>query len=316
MLLDQLTVSSVLSISRSMSFDQFRTLESLADAESIPLRGTQFAAGFAALTLNSCSIYLQRTFPRILQARYRTTGAIVAFGMDDAASVTLDGREARPPALLFIRGDVACEIVEQRANMIAFLKFDRVEDRGWPDTWHSSRLIAAQPGALTNLRAVVRGALLTASTAPDLLLQPHARTHVEESILEAVDQALHGHAEDVEAGRPEFGRYVVLVRRLDELLRSPAPDGHQSADVATRLGVSVRTLNNAVLSIRGMSLYSYLTLRRLWNVRRQLLQVASVEAIRTIVVANGFWHMGEFRSLYYRLFQETPQQTVTAARRR
>ena len=85
-------------------------------------------------------------------------------------------------------------------------------------------------------------------------------------------------------------------------------------DVAKEFGVSVRTLNNAVVAIRGLSMHRYLRLRRLWNVRQQLVQGATVETLKAIALANGFWHMGEFRSLYRDLFGETPQQTLEAAR--
>ncbi len=78
--------------------------------------------------------------------------------------------------------------------------------------------------------------------------------------------------------------------------------------------VSVRTLNNAVVAIRGMSMHRYIRLRRLWSVRQQLVQGASIEAMKAIALANGFWHMGEFRTLYRDLFGETPQQTCVAGR--
>jgi transcriptional regulator GlxA family with amidase domain len=45
------------------------------------------------------------------------------------------------------------------------------------------------------------------------------------------------------------------------------------------------------------------------------LQGASAASLKAIALANGFWHMGEFRSLYRDLFGETPQQTLEAAGR-
>ena len=39
------------------------------------------------------------------------------------------------------------------------------------------------------------------------------------------------------------------------------------------------------------------------------------DALKAIALANGFWHMGEFRTLYRDLFGETPQQTLETARR-
>ena len=103
-MLDQLVNSDALKISRFPDFDHFRSIEKLGAASSIPLRWKDFNPCVAAVTLSSCSIYLQRTFPRILQAHYRSPGAIICLAMDDAVSAILDGVEARPPSLLLIKG--------------------------------------------------------------------------------------------------------------------------------------------------------------------------------------------------------------------
>ena len=93
-LLDELVDSDFVKISRSPDFDHFRSIEGLGEANSIPLDCRDFAASFASLRLKACTIYLQQTFPRILQMQYSTTGAIVGLLMDDAASLILNGVEA------------------------------------------------------------------------------------------------------------------------------------------------------------------------------------------------------------------------------
>ena len=76
----------------------------MGEASSIPLGFRDFAASFASLRLKTCTVYLQRTFPRILQIQYSTSGAIIGLLMDDAASLTLNGVEGRAPALLLVKG--------------------------------------------------------------------------------------------------------------------------------------------------------------------------------------------------------------------
>src|SRR5215470_1333272 len=188
-MLDQLRSSRVLTINRSADFDHFRNIERLGDAKSIPLSWRNFAAGFATVALKSCSIYLQRTFPRILQTRYVASGAIVAFAMDDAVSVIIDGVEVRQPSLLITKGEAPCEIVEPQANLIVFVKFDAVDGRGWPAD-AGARLIPTRLAELAALRSVTRDILLLASNSADLLLQPQVVGQLEESLLHAVDQAL------------------------------------------------------------------------------------------------------------------------------
>lgn len=314
-MLDQLLSSRVLTISRSADFDHFRSIERLGDAKSIPLSWRDFAAGFAAVTLKSCSIYLQRTFPRILQARYSSTGAIVCFGMEDAVAAILDGVEVRPPSIMLVRGEAACEFVEPQANLIVFVKFDAIDGRGWPGETGKAQLMPAQQAELAALRSVTRDILLLASNSPDLLQQPQVVGQLEESLLNAVDQALQRSSPLGDGGRMDLSQYLQLVRKLDEYLQDNAGKTLQSMEIAAQFGVSVRTLNNAVVAIRGLSMHRYTRLRRLWSVRQQLVQGAAAEQLKAIALANGFWHMGEFRTLYRDLFGETPQQTLEKARR-
>ena len=315
-MLDQLISSSVLTICRSPDIDHFRSIESLAEARSIPLAWKDFQASFAVVTLKSCAIYLQRTFPRILQARYHSTGAIVAFAMDDALSLVVNGTDIRSPTLLLTKGDTVCDIVEPQANLVAFVKFEAVEGRDWPGEPGHVQPVAMRAAELAPLRSVTRDILLLASDSPDLLQQPQVVDQVEESLLRAVDHALQGLSPLGDAGPADLSQYLLLVRKLDEFLQDNAAKAVHSADLARDFGVSVRTLNNAVVAIRGLSMHRYTRLRRLWNVRQQLVQGRSAETLKAAALANGFWHMGEFRTLYRDLFGETPQQTLEAARLR
>jgi AraC family ethanolamine operon transcriptional activator len=314
-MLDQLLSSRALTISRSPDFDHFRNIERLGDARSIPLHWRNFAAGFAAVTLKSCSVYLQRTFPRILQTRYVAIGAIVAFAMDDAVSVIIDGVEVRQPSVLLIKGEVPCEIVEPQANLIVFIKFDAIDGRGWPGQVGRAELLPTRLAELAALRSVTRDILLLASNSADLLQQPQVVEQLEESLLHAVDQTLQRSSPLGDGGRVNLSQYLLLIRRLDEFLRDNPGKTPYSTDIAGALGASVRTLNNAVVAIRGLSMHRYLRLRRLWNVRQQLVLAPPADALKAIALANGFWHMGEFRTLYRDQFGETPQQTLEAARR-
>jgi AraC family ethanolamine operon transcriptional activator len=313
-LLAQLVNSPALTISRSQDFDHFQSIERLGESRSILLDGRGFAASFAAVALKSCAMYLQQTFSRILQAQYRTDGAIVGFAMDDSSSVILDGVPGRVPALLLARGRAVCEIVEPQANLIAFVNFNSVENRGWPGESDRAQLIATEPARLEALRAVIRDVLTLASHSPDILLQPGMIDSVEESILRAVDHALHPASRAFEGKAANLSQYLSLVRRFDEFLAANPGATLYSADVARQLGVTVRTLHNAVFSIRGMSMHRYTRLRRLWSVRQHLLQGFQPDSIKAIALLNGFWHLGEFLSLYRGLFGETPQQTVAARR--
>ena len=314
-LLDELVDSDFVKINRSPDFDHFRGIEGLGEASCIPLDYRDFAASFASLRLKSCTIYLQQTFPRILQIRYSTTGAIVGLMMDDAASLILNGMEARAPAFLLVKGSAQCEIVEQQANLVVLVNFDSIDDRGWPGELNRAQVIATELAKFGALRTTLRDVLMLASHSPDALVQPDVIESIEESILQAVDLAMAAASPASEAKRLSLSHYLALVRKFDEFVAVNAGKTLYSADVARQFGVSVRTLHNAVVAIRGMSMHRYMRLRRLWSVRQQLLRAASPQSIKAVALVNGFWHMGEFTALYRDLFGETPQQTLSAARK-
>jgi AraC family ethanolamine operon transcriptional activator len=314
-LLDELVESDFVKISRSPDVDHFRSIEGLGEASSIPLGLRDFAASFASLRLQGCTIYLQRTFPRILQIQYSTTGAIIGLMMDDEASLIVNGVEGRAPALLLVKGTARCDFVEQQANLVAFVNFDSIDDRGWPGEADRAELIGAERAKFDVLRTTLRDVLMLASHSPDTLAQPNVIESIEESILQAVDLAMAAASPAPEGKRLSLSHYLALIRKFDELVAANTGKTLYSADVAGQLGVSVRTLHNAVVAIRGMSMHRYMRLRRLWNVRQQLVRADVPQSIKAVALANGFWHRGEFTSLYRELFGETPQQTMSAVRK-
>src|SRR4029077_17209808 len=85
-----------------------------------------------------------------------------------------------------------------------------------------------------------------------------------------------------------------------------------SGDIARQIGVSVRTLHDAVQRYRGMSLHRYLRLRRLWLVRQRLR--AGTQSIKACALAFGFWHLGDFSRIYRSQFGESPSETIARAR--
>lgn len=313
-LLDELVDSDFVKISRSPDFDHFRSIEGLGEASSIPLGVRDFAASFASLRLKGCTIYLQRTFPRILQIQYSTTGAIVGLMMNDEASLIVNGVEGRAPALLLVKGTARCDFVEQQANLVAFVNFDSIDDRGWPGEVDRAEVIGTERAKFDALRTTLCDVLMLASHSPDTLAQPNVIGSIEESILQAVDLAMAAASPAPEGKRLSLSHYLALIRKFDEFVAANTGKTLYSADVARQLGVSVRTLHNAVVAIRGMSMHRYMRLRRLWNVRQQLVRTESPQSIKAVALAHGFWHMGEFTALYRELFGETPQQTLSAAR--
>ena len=103
--------------------------------------------------------------------------------------------------------------------------------------------------------------------------------------------------------------------RLDPALKIillHGPDEANSRDIARQIGVSVRTMHDAVQRYRGISLHRYLRLRRLWLVRQRLL--AGPQSIKACALAFGFWHLGDFSRIYRSQYGESPSETIARAR--
>jgi transcriptional regulator GlxA family with amidase domain len=88
-----------------------------------------------------------------------------------------------------------------------------------------------------------------------------------------------------------------------------------SDDLASALGVSVRTLQTAAHAVHGVSLHHYLRLKRLWSARIQLMVGGGGMSVKAAALGNGFWHLGEFSRGYRLAFGETPSETLARSRR-
>ena len=150
--------------------------------------------------------------------------------------------------------------------------------------------------------------LATASELGDLPAAYGIVAAMRESLLAAVDAAVIGAVPARWIEHANSLRHFKIFRDIEEALAGHVGDVIYSADLAAKIGVSVRTMHEAMQRYRGMSLHRYLRLRRLWLVRRQL--VAGAESVKAAALAYGFWHLGDFAHSYREQFGETPSQTL------
>lgn len=313
-LLNDLRESSALRIVRFADVDQFRAIEGLGRARSIPTKPEQFVAGFASVELPGSTIFLQRTFPRILEINHLTSGVIIGFPMEDRIGMRFNGVEVRDSFALLIRGSARVDFVETRSNLFGIASFSLpMHRRGWPNIKSGARLVDASPEALHRLQRTVREIMLLASTSAGDFLAPGVGPALETSLIAVLDDALRG--AELVARQSAASSYLALVRRLDDLLVQNPSSTLYTGDLATALGVSARTLHNAVVAIRGCSLHGYIRLRRLWSTRKLLLK-GGPRLVKDAALANGFWHLGEFSALYRKQFGETPTETLERGRPR
>lgn len=304
--------SAALHTFRYTDLDHFRQAYRRVQVEFTPTCA-RISAEQAILSLPDSEVYLLHTFPRLIDAVVGSNSTFVSFTMDDTFPVRINGFEKDGPGMTLGLSGAGYKMIEYPDSTFATIVFNHeITNRGWPVSGNALSLLAIAADAQQRLRDAVRGALQFASDRPDEFSLPGAALGVQESILAAIDAAVSTSQHEDIRRAVTSSRYFILAQKIEQIMAANLDRPIYSEELATELGVSVRTLHNATLRFRGMSLHRYLRLKRLWAVRRQL--IAGGQQIKTCAIANGFWHLGEFAALYAGHFGETPSQTLARSR--
>jgi AraC-like DNA-binding protein len=115
-----------------------------------------------------------------------------------------------------------------------------------------------------------------------------------------------------EGDLPAGARTDAALARLNEFLRARPMAATSPAELAQAIGMSDRTLRRVVLAQFGMSVGSYLRVRRLNAVHRELRDPARTPpSVTEVATRYGFFDLGRFAAQYHRLFGELPSRTLT-----
>ena len=134
------------------------------------------------------------------------------------------------------------------------------------------------------------------------------------SLQELVADIGAGVEEERKASRAVAGALRIL-RRCEAHLQENIERPVYLQDLCAVVGVSPRKLHQAFVAAVGMSPLAYLKRRRLGLVRRALRDgAAGARLVKSIALAHGFWHLGNFAHDYRAMFGEAPSETL--ARRR
>lgn len=268
----------------------------------------------AVLTLPGCDIYLLKTFPRLVDGNLFDNCTFVGLTMADGFPVRFNGVEKVRPALTIGSGGAGYKLLEGPGSFFASLIFTpEIHDRGWPLAHCDFMPRAISEFSEARLRSVIWQAFLFAADGHDDTIASGAALGIVETILAAIDAAIADDETSEFEGLGTARRYFDIVQKIETAIDDDMGKPVYSQTLAERIGVSVRTMHNAMQQYRGMSLHRYLRIKRLWSVRRQLLNGPQMK-IGACAFAHGFWHLGEFSQFYTAHFGETPSQTVGRAR--
>jgi AraC family ethanolamine operon transcriptional activator len=292
--------------------DTFRSAIRTLDVEFIPL-ARRISSEQTILHLPGCDVNYTKSFPRVIDGTLAPNTTAVGFTMDDGVPIRFNGAERDRSVIVVGHGGAAYHAVERTPRQYASIVFTpAVDDRGWPDTGLNFGVHEISESAQDHLRALV---LQVLSVAPQHAGQPDAidtAAAIRESLLAAID---HAFAEIIPAKWTARANASPQLKVFSDVRAALAGDMSQpiySGDLAHRIGVSVRTLHDAVQRYRGMSLHRYLRLKRLWLVRKQL--VAGTHSVKAAALAFGFWHLSDFSRSYRAQFGESPSETLARSR--
>jgi AraC-like DNA-binding protein len=148
-----------------------------------------------------------------------------------------------------------------------------------------------------------------AHDTPDLFEEPELSRALEQQLIHLMIRCF---ADSVSTDlKPGARRHNALLRRFEDFLAANPDRPLYLTEICAAIGVAERTLRAACEEHLGMGPIRYLTLRRMYLVRRALLAAdASTTSVTRIVTDHGFWELGRFSGAYRTLFGESPSETL------
>lgn len=262
--------------------------------------------------LQACRIVIQQSFSRVLEANMGAPGAALVIPISAGARGQINGSDFSDKTAIIFRGIVPTRFIELQPDTYALLRFESaMRHRGWVDFDKGLDLVHDNPLALDRVRSVLHTIFATASNCTKIHEFEKFVLDEQDQLLSALDKVM---APRVSAGKVSLShlRYERLVQNIDELVRSnPRVD---VLELIQGLGVSARTLHTAVTRVKGVSLYRYVILSRLWRLRLQLSRGLPGQTIKQTALNSGFGHMGELSRQYKSVFGESPSDTLRRVR--
>jgi AraC family ethanolamine operon transcriptional activator len=106
-----------------------------------------------------------------------------------------------------------------------------------------------------------------------------------------------------------------IVRKALDLVAADEGNTYTVAELCLKLGVAIRTLDDAFHSCLGMPPRRFMIAMRLNHARRHLSRPRDEDTVTSVATRFGFFHFGHFARHYARLFGELPSQTLSRAKR-
>jgi AraC family ethanolamine operon transcriptional activator len=301
-------------IFRFNDIDHFRSSVRSLNVDFTPLV-RNISAEQVILNLPGCAINQTKSFPRITDAQLAPDCTMIALTIDEGIPIRLNGVERDRSVVAFGTDAAEYTTVERGERTYASIAFSpAITNRGWPRTAGNFNLVETSPLAQQRLRQLVAHVLAIAPQLSDAADPAAAAFAIRESLLAGVDAVFSDVIPTKWATYANSTRQFRIFHDVQAVLATSLAGPIYSEELARQVGVSVRSVHDAVLRYHGMSLHRYLRLRRLWLVRKRLLE-GGADNVKASALAFGFWHLGDFSASYRLQFGEAPSETLARARR-
>jgi AraC family ethanolamine operon transcriptional activator len=267
------------------------------------------------LSLPGCDVNLIKSFPRIIDAQLAPQCTAIGFTLvDHDVPIRFNGVPTDRSVIVIGTGGALYASVEEVERQYASIIFrPEVTDRGWPETRTNFKIFETSDLAIQRLRMLMKELLAVATEPVDAVVASTRASAMRETLLLAIDAAFADVHPSRWTVRANDERHFKIFQEIRALVSGDLGQPIYSEELARSVGVSVRSLHDAVQRYRGMSLHRYLRLRRLWLVRKRLL--AGPGSVKSVALTFGFWHLSDFSRSYRAQFGEAPSATLARARK-
>jgi AraC-like DNA-binding protein len=289
-----------------------------------PLRHESFYVDLLTVRLGDLVLVRGACSPLLLVATPGPATVALQFPMDHVDTLVLNGR-LLPPFGFCLYGPEA-QLVRSSTKDVTYAvlvmppevaDMHLVMEDGRPGVGPREHVMrAARAEHWNRMAQLIRSATDVAREAPEIFATEQPRLALRSSLL-AVAQEMVSAANDAETvvkrRSPTVSTRVVL--GAEAYLNAHVDRPIYTDELCRVLGVSPATLGEAFHSALGISPHRYLKLRRLNMVRAALLRQerASQLLVKSVALAHGFWHLGQFSRDYRDHFGEAPSKTLAGA---
>jgi AraC family ethanolamine operon transcriptional activator len=288
----------------------------------IPMGTGPFEAELTTIRLPDMALHVGHASPLMGMARTAPDQAVVQLPFENVDTLVLNGVACKRGIVGIYAGDA--ELLRanpQRSSYAALiLPLHTLERLLEPPP--GSRML--QPGACTLFQSessawtrcerIIHTAIKVAAAAPDVFRAEQPRFALREALVHATHELIAPErSAEIRMPRSARARRRIVIA-ADEYLRAHMDRPIYTEELCNALAVSASSLAEAFRAIFVVSPHRFLKLRRLSMVRAAL-QSREVPAllVKSVALAHGFWHLGQFAHDYRETFGEPPSETLARA---